>query len=340
MYLNDLISEINGTHKGLGELVAMCQLAITARKMLLIVSPSGCGKSRAMEYVARSYPKSWKPDSLSRAGLASKADDMNNYDGVIVVDDLSTTQTPYARATTMTTLVALCYTHRVESNMMNSSYVIENFNGSALVGIQPVILKELLLAPEWEGSIKDKVLRYYHLCRPEVPVIGNPEFHLKRTNIDVVKEHVPDTNNPLWQRLHTLALMEFSKARAKEHLIDYLRASASLDSRYEVNQSDYEILERLLRPMAFEVLSVNKQELEGERLLNNNLLALLVEYYSYHGTFALAQVATDYQITVTQCYRIMKQQAIYFDEVGKSPTMYRPTKHLLDILKKYHLELD
>lgn len=340
MYLQNLIAEVNKTHTGLGELIAVCQLVVTARKMLLIVSPSGCGKSRAMDYVAKAFStNTWRPDSVSRAGLGVKADQLKDFQGVIVVDDLSTTQTPYARASTLSTLVALTYTHRVESDMLNSTYVIENFYGSALVGIQPVIERELLLAPEWEGTIKDKVLRYYHLHRPVVPNLHPPDVALQRATIDNVDEHEPDTTNPLWQKLVQLGLMQFSRARTKEHLLDYLRASAALDGRRQVESSDYELLEYLFRPLAFEVISVTKDELEGQRELNNNLLALLTEYYTYGGQFSLAQVAIDYQITIQQCYRIMRGEHIYWDEINKSPTIFRPSKMLSTLLKKYDLEV-
>jgi ABC-type nitrate/sulfonate/bicarbonate transport system ATPase subunit len=63
MYLQDLIDDVNKTHGGLGELVAMCQLAVTAHKTLLVISPSGCGKSTSMAYVSHTYDDILKTDS-------------------------------------------------------------------------------------------------------------------------------------------------------------------------------------------------------------------------------------------------------------------------------------
>lgn len=170
-------------------------------------------------------------------------------------------------------------------------------------------------------------------------MLSAPDLRLTRGKIENVEQHVPDGANALWQRLSTLGLMQFSRARAKEHLLDYLRASAALDNRTKVEDSDYELLEYLLRPMAFEVISITKDELEGERQLNNNLLALLTEYYTYHGQFSLSQAAVDYQMTLQQCYRIMRKQNGYWEEISKSPTLFKPSKLLLATLKKYHLEV-
>ena len=339
MYLEDVIASVDATHKGLGKLVAMCQLAVVARKIMLIVSPSGCGKSTAMSYVSKTYGANvMRTDSTSRTGLVHRASELDCSDRLIVVDDLSTTQTPYARASTMTALAALCYSHEVHSDMGDISFSIENFNGSVLVGIQPVILKELLLVPEWEGTIKDKVIRYYHLRRPTEPALHEPACVLKNADIGTVELHEPDKENIYWQHLFRLGLMEFSRARAKEHLIDLLKASCALDGRTKVTQDDYEMLELLLRQFVFEVISINKKELEGDRELNRNLMNLLTEYYSYEGEFSLGQVATDYQVTLQQCYKIMKTQSVYWNEITKSPTTYKPTQHLTKILKKYNLE--
>lgn len=340
MYLDDVITEVNKTHNGMGELVAICQLTTTAHKIMLIVSPSGCGKSTAMRYVSKLYGNNvLRTDSTSRTGLGHHAEELDSSNKLIVVDDLSTTQTPYARASTMTALTALCYTHEIHSDMGDISFAIEDFYGSVLVGIQPVILKELLLVPEWEGTIKDKVIRYYHLRRPIEPYLQEPIYPLKIADISKVKSHEPDKKYIMWQKIFTLGLMEFSRARAKEHLLDLLKASCALDDRTEVIEDDYILVEKLLRQSALEVISITKKELEGDRELDRNLLNLLTEYYSYNGEFLLGQVAIDYQITIQQCYKIMKSQVLYWDEISKSPTVYRPTKYLLNMLKKYDLEV-
>ena len=338
-YVNNLILEVEATHLGFGNLVAMCQIIVKARKFMLIVSPSGCGKSRAMEFIGKNTTDSYMPTSLSIASLANKVDRLNSFRSVIVIDDISTIQTTYARSTTITTLSALCYSHRVEPSMVGFDFSIEDFYGSALIGIQPIILKDLMLAPEWDASIQDKALRYYHLNRPIVPNLGLPIAQINQgIDFDKVKDFEP-LDNKLWHDLTALGNSQWSKARTKEHLTDMLKAIASLESRNEVIEDDYKLLVNLLKPMAIENISVVKEQLEGERYLDNNLLALLTEYYSYKGEFLLGQVAVDYKLTLSQCYRIMQQQNGYWQQITKSPTIYKPSKKLAVMLKEYNLEI-
>lgn len=338
-YIRNLIADVNETHIGLGNLVAVCQIIIKARKMALIVSPSGCGKSAAMDFSTSLCRDVIAPDRLSMAGLASLADRLNDYDSTIVVDDISTTGTDYARTKIIGVLVALCYTHHVQSFMQGSEYEINNFQGSALVGVQPVWLRELMLTGEWEGSIQDKCLRYYHLVRPTVPNLSKPVAQIENgLPFSDVKDFTPDSENIHWQRLTQLGIMQWSKARCRQHLQDYLKAVAALEGRDIVNVDDYEILEILLRPMAYETISVVKTDFEGEKRLNNNLIALIAEYNTYQGQFSLGQVAMDYKLTVDHCYKIMKGQSQYWEQISKSPTIYKPSKNFATTLKKYKLE--
>ena len=337
-YLENLIEKVDETHAGLGELVAVAHIVVKARKIALIVSPSGCGKSTAMSLLAQQIPDAIMPDRLSIAGLCAMADKLTGFRSVVVVDDIATTQTDYARKTTITTLVALVYTHRIQSMMQGIEYTIDDFHGSALIGIQPILLKNLMLLEEWDASIQDKALRYYHLFRPVSPSLTLPNVKIEKGNdMAYVKDYIPDVNNPDWRKLINLGDSQWSRARAKEHLLDMLRAMASLEHRKYVVDSDLTLLARLLKPMAIENIVVVKEQLEGERYLDNNLLALLAEYYTYGKEFSLAQIALDYKLSLSQCYRIMQSQNGYWQQISKSPTLYTPSKKLIDALKNFGL---
>lgn len=340
-YIAKLISDIDSTHANLGNLIAMCQITVKARKFMLIVSPSGCGKSKAMDYIAQATPDSYKPTSISIASLANKTQLLDGFRSAIIVDDISTIQTPYGRTATITTLSALCYSHRVEPSMAGFDFKIEDFYGSALIGVQPVLLNGLMVAPEWEGSIQDKALRYYHLYRPISPNLGFPTFKLEQgISFDKVNDFEPDIKNENWLALLILADSQWSRARTKEHLIDMLKAIASLEKRTNVINEDYILLVKLLKPMLIENIVATKEQLEGERNLNNNLLALLVEYYTYNGKFALAQIAQDFKLSLSQGYRIMDSQNGYWQQIRKSPSIYQPSKKLALLLKNLHLEVN
>lgn len=339
MYLENLIIDIDKTHKHLGKLIAMCLITVKAHKFMLVVSPSGCGKSSAMSYVGKHTVDSWLPTSLSMASLVNKVDKLTSFRSVIVIDDIAVIQSDYSRRTTITTLSALCYSHRVEPSMVGFDFAIEDFYGSALVGIQPRILRDLMLEPEWDASIRDKALRYYHLYRPETPCIGLPVVNIDYgADVDSIVFE-PDTESSAWQELYQVGLLQWSKARAKEHLIDMLKAVASFDSKQSIEPQHYKFLTALLRPMAIEQIAVSKDDLEADDIFNNNLVALLVEYYSYGGEFSLAHISQDFKVRLAMAYRIMNNQKGAWQQVSKSPTVYRPAKQLLEELKRYNLEI-
>lgn len=338
--IRNLIENVELTHEGLGNLVAILLISSKAKKLTLVVSPSGCGKSTAMSVIGNKMPNAIRPDRISVAGLCAIADRLTSFRSVIVVDDIATTQTDYARKTTITTLVALVYTHRIESVMANIAYEIEDFHGSALIGIQPILLRDLMLSQEWDASIQDKALRYYHLNRPLKPVIGLPKVDLPQgIDIENIEEFEPNIEDKNWIKLQALGDSQWSRARSKEHLKDMLKAIASLEARRKVEFEDYALLAELLKPMAIENIVVEKEQLEGDRLLDNNLLALLCEYYTYGGKFALAHIASDYKLSLSQCYRIMQGQNGYWQQISKSPSVFQPSSRLKEILKQYSLEI-
>ena len=222
-YLEELIISINRTHKGLGELVAMMQVVVKARKMMLVVSPSGCGKSRAMEFIRRNTPDAFMPDRLSIRGLAGMEDILTSFRSVIIVDDIANSQNDYVRKTTITTLSSLVYTHRIQSQMMQS-VDIEDYYGSAILGIQPILLRDVMLTPEWDASIQDKVLRYYHVQRPIEPNLGFPDVKMSYgIDFDKAIEYKPDTKLIEWKQLVALGDTQWSRARTREHMLGYKR---------------------------------------------------------------------------------------------------------------------
>lgn len=337
-YLENLIIDVEKTHKGFGELVAMCQVIVKSRKMMLIVSPSGCGKSRAMELIYKQTSDAIKRDYLSSAGLKPLADKLTSFRSVFIVDDIANCKTDYNRNATISTLSSLVYSHIIQPQMMGNEYTIEDYYGSAIAGIQPVLLREIMKQSEWDASIQDKVLRYYHLKRPLIPVIGLPDVQLNY-GIDFEKVDDFELDYDKGKQLVKLANYQWSVARVKEHLTDMLKAIASLERRSVVIDDDYVMLTRLLRNMAIENVVVRKDQLEGERQLDNNLLALLAEYYSYGGQFLLGQIAIDFKLSVSQTYRIMQSQNGSWQQVSKEPTIYRPSDNLQKVLKSLDLEV-
>lgn len=331
-YLDTLAKAVDKTHLDLGNLLVVAMLATKAKKLLLVVSPRGCGKSRISSFVALSHPKAMLQDRLSAAGLAQVATEMTNFDGVLVVDDIAKTQTHYARITTITTLAELVYSHYCISHMAGGSYEITDFYGAAIVNLQPVLLRELVRSHEWEASIQDKSMRYYHMKRPQRPNPLPPTVKLE-WGIDIAEVETPPLRGKVFRDLMDIGESQWGLSRLQEHIADLLRASAALDKRTKVIPADFRLLRRVLQPMRVEELVLDKKAFESNRYLNSNQLAVLTEFVTY-GQFTLRQISRDYKLSQGQCYAIMAKFVSDWKIVAMNPTVYAPTDELMERLRK------
>lgn len=331
-YLQSIIREVDKTHPHLGNVVAVSMLAVKAKKLLLIVSPRGCGKSRVTSFVGLSHPEHMLQDRMSVAGLKQLEGELNGFNGVVVVDDIAKTQTPYARVTTLTTLAELVYSHYCISSLADTHYKIEDFKGSALVNIQPILLKEVVKSDEWEASMMDKSMRYYHLYRPLKPNPLPPKLKLD-WGFELSKVEIPEMKGKLAERLLKVGEAQWGLARLVEHTADLLRAASALDRRRSVVSADYRLLCKLLAPLGLELMVSGKTELEGNRFFHANELAILTEYATY-GNFTLRQISTDYKLSQSRCASIMARYSKDWQQVSQSPVMYAPNDEIRARLKE------
>lgn len=330
-YLKTVMSDVDSTHPKLGKLTVMAMLTIKAHKLLLVVSPRGCGKSRVSSFVGQSHPEPMVMDRISVAGLASLREKFTDFTGVLVVDDIAKTQTRYARITTMTTLAELIYSHYCVSHLAGMHFEITEFCGSGIINVQPILLKELVSSSEWEASMQDKTIRYYHIYRPTNPNPEPPKLKLE-WGIDFSQVETPKLTGKLSHALLRLAEVQWGLARLKEHIIDLLKAAAALDKREKVTQADYKLLLDVMQPLRIEGLVLDKKELETDRYFDSNKLAILTEFLTY-GQFTLRQVSRDYKLSESQCYRILNNYFKDWRVVAKEPTTYAPSDEFLRRLK-------
>jgi hypothetical protein len=328
--LETLIDAVEATHKYLGELVAFECIIVKCKKLLLVVSPHGCGKSRASAFIGESTPQAKILDRLSAAGLAN-VEDFNHFRSVVVVDDIAKTQTTYARINTMTTLAELVYSHYIHSRMAHMSFDIEDFFGSAIVNIQPVLLKSLVTSAEWEASMEDKAVRYYHLHRPSDPRNKMPDVRIDWGG-EYGKVAETDTTTEQFRQFMFENKGQWTLSRTKEHLSSFLQAAAALDGREAVNDEDYRVVNRLLKPLKYETLVMDKQNFESERHLDSNRLAILTEMVTY-GHFTLSQISNDYHISEVHAYRLMENCTVDWEIIRKHPVTYSPSPELTARIK-------
>ena len=164
-----LVNQVDSTHSRLGRLVAMSVIAVKAQQFLLVVSPSGCGKSAVSSLLSASRKDTISFLTITRAALKTYADQLTNFKGIVVMDDIAGGGSEYERKDTVTAFSMLCHEHFTNKHTMTADYEITDFYGSAILNVQPSLLRDLYASAEWEGLLQDKTLRYYHFFRPITP---------------------------------------------------------------------------------------------------------------------------------------------------------------------------
>ena len=330
--LYKVITQIEQTHNRLGNAVAFACLCAKARKCLLIVSPAGCGKSAVSDAVGMHYPDSIRIDSVTRSGLKDFKEKFTHYQGLVVIDDLGKVDTNYSRIATVTSFAELCYSHFISKHTMTVTVEIAEFHGGAILNVQPPILAALVEADEWEVVTQDKTVRYYHLFRPIHPCSDKPKFDIE-WGIDMDLVAKPSHDFKLYERIESIASVQWSDARVLEHIDDLLRASAAIDNRNKVEQQDLVLLYRLMKPMIIEKYVREKYGFETGRYFNTNLLAVLVEFASWKN-INIARIARDYKIGEATVYRLLSEIKNWFEPQEPMSKRLVPKLELSKILKE------
>jgi len=330
--LYSVIGDVEKTHSGLGNALAFSIICVKARMCLLNVAPSGTGKSVITNTLKQCFTDCVRLDSVTRSGLKDFKDRFTNFWGLVTVDDMAKVDSLYSRKHTITSFAELCYSHDISKHTMTVTIEIDGFFGSAVINIQPVILAELVNDAEWEAVTQDKTVRYYHLYRPQKPVSALPEVAVDwGISLDLV--HRPRHDYRLYEKLEKIASIQWSDARAMEHLDTLLRATAALDRRQDVRAEDFQLLHRLMKPMTIERYIFQKFGFETSRVMSTNLLAVLVEFASWKN-LNLERIARDYKVTPTTAYRLLTEIKDWFEPSEAMSKRLVPKKELVRVLKE------
>lgn len=330
--LYSVIADIEKTHSRLGDAVAFACICAKAKMCLLIVSPAGCGKSSISDAVGLHFPDSIRLDSVTRSGLRDLQGVFNNFHGLVVIDDLGKVDTNYSRIQTVTTFAELCYSHFIAKHSFSVTIEISEFFGSAILNVQPPILAALMEADEWEVVTQDKTVRYYHLFRPAKPCSKKPEFNID-WGVDLDTVNTPDHRYKVYSKMEAIASIQWSDSRVLQHLDNLLRATAALDGRINVNNEDFSLLYHLMKPMATEKYTKEKNQFEGERYFRTNLLAVLVEFASWKD-INVARIGRDYKVTESTVYRLLSDIHEWFKLDDAMSKKLIPSVELARVLKE------
>lgn len=324
--------EVEATHPGLGRLVAFAVLCAKARRCLLIVAPPGCGKSTSTQALGALLPNSLILDSITRAGLVFFASEFTGGTQSVVIDDLAKVDGTYSRIQTLVTMTELTYSHYVSKHSHQLSIQIDNFRGSCVMNLQPGILREVISSPEWDSSIADKSLRYYHLYRPLSPFPGPPRVTVR------VGRHIDRTDPPQsslegFEHCLEISRAQHSESRALEHCRELLRGAAALGNRRHPTPRDAAVVSRLMQPMAIEEDLFDRVDLEAPRKMNPSVLPILTEFAT-HKTPTLALISHNYRLSLGRVRSIIRGMPDLFAVIDKQPTRVGAKKAIVQILAK------
>jgi hypothetical protein len=327
-----LIRQVDTTHKGLGAMIAMNIICAKAKMCILNVAPAGCGKSVSTDTVtgmlgevARRYT------SLTLAGLKHEMDELEQFNGHMLIDDLGGEKSEWSRISTVTVLANLIYGHYVKKVTYAGIIGISNFYGSASLNIQPILMQSIIGDSDWIAVIRDKVLRYYHLIRPIKPKVylSNPTINY---TIPIQEVVLPKYAGKLWYQLVAIGLTQWSYGRILEYLPKLLKATAALDARTHVTQDDYRLLIKLMKPMQLERYLVTSYGFESGRAFENNTYCILVELAS-HGQPTIEDICEDYKVSPETTTRLIQSSPQWCWIKANSPKKVMPTEQTDKILK-------
>lgn len=331
--IRQLIRGVNKSHNGLGALTAMNFIAAKARRCLLNVSPAGCGKSTVTDTVAVLLKdRCTRYTSLTMSGLMKLKDEFSDYTGHVIIDDLGAEKSEWSRTATIATLAHLVHMHHIKKYSQTTTIQISNFNGSAALNIQPIMMQSLVRDDDWVAVVRDKVIRQYHVIRPIKPVKGIPSITFDwGVPLDRVAE--PSMKGKLWFQLIAIGLSQWSYGRCLEHLPMMLRACAALDNRDKVRAEDYRILAKLMRPMQLERYIIESYGFEEGRTFNNNVYCLLVELATW-GKPTLETIAEDYKVHPKTVERLAGTAPEWCAIQPDSPKRLIPTEQTEQIFER------
>ena len=325
-------AEVERTHPGLGRLVAFAVLCAKARRCLLIVAPPGCGKSTSTATIGGLLTNTVVLDSVTRSGLQYFQGDWTNGSQAIIIDDLAKVDGEYSRTQTLTTLCEMTFSHFVSKHSHQLSIQIDRFHGSTTVNVQPGILRTLIGTDEFDASVADKSIRYYHLYRPTKPDPGYPVVTL-RLGRSVERTDPPTPKLRGLEDCLAISRTQHTEARALEHCRWLLRASAALDNRQHPTPKDARVVARLMRPMSIEEDLFQREDLEGPRKMNASVLPILTEFAT-HKNPTLELISRNYRLSIDRVRRIIKGMPNLFAVVDKQPTTIGAKLAIVEMLAK------
>jgi hypothetical protein len=332
--LKAIFDSIEATHKGLGKLFIFEYLCELANESLMVISSPAMGKSKCSNLLFSLIPRTkLKLHAITINGLKKLAKILSNNVVSIIVDDLSRGRTIYSQVSTVSILSGLVYDGSAVKLTQQLTLSIVNFKGSAIVNLQPLILKRIVAEDEFETDVRDKTIRYYHLHMPiheEIKTPALPDNIIFKYVEDILPMNIK--KDKLYGETLENFYYAFTKARSKEHLNKLLSACALANSRNEIVDADVMLLHHYSKLFRLEPELFRKRHLEGKRQYDPDVLPTLAMVASY-GIFTIDDLRLRFGLSERRAYEKVAELGEYIQLLRGSKKII-PTEKAKEILKE------
>jgi len=331
----EVYKEVESTHKGLGKLAVFELLCDSANKCLLVIGSAGTGKSAVAKSVYNNIKRDKVYyDAITIVGLKKIQDFLTENRVSILVDDLSKGYTEYSQLSTVVIFSELCYTGWFRKTTAQYDLNIYGFKGSCIINLQPLLLKRIVSDPTFETDIRDKAIRYYHMVFPIKENLDRPKIDINYDYVEYENVLIDHSiiHNKMYKDAYENFRYEFTKSRAKEHLNDLIKASALLNDRRKVTSGDLWLVRELSKNFRIEHEIFTKDELEGSRFINPNVLPLLSALNTY-GKVSIRELCLRFQLKKRRIYQIINDLTEYC-LIVKNHSYIVPTEYTKELLRE------
>lgn len=331
--LMQLIKDVDKTHPHLGQLAAIEVVAVKAQMCSIIVSPPSFGKSKVMEWLAATladrciyYPE------ITLASLQYEADKLSNSNKIVLIDDLGSANSDYIRTETLSTLATLTYSHKAGKHTHKVKFNIENFQGCALMNVQPRLINNLMKTDNWDANVRDKSIRIYHYWRTAKSQSNDitAKFDLGLPIEDVKLRHFG--TNELF-KLTSYAGFEWTDNRLAENIPALLRSIAGIDNRRIINTTDIKLLTKLIAPFYLENYLQVGGDMAGGSGFDYRKFYLIAELASFDEP-TVEKITHDWRISRDWTDTIIEKYKDICIKKDKSPVLVALTDEGKEILRR------
>jgi len=252
-------------------------------------------------------------NTVSQASLKQIATELNNFDGILFVDDIGAINTEYMRVTTMATLTYLAYQHYLRRLDYQTNLEIKNFNASLIINLQPSVFDEIVGNTSFEANIMDKSYRYYNMRIPD----NKPFQHIKIKELQHIKDKFENMKVDIDKsKVESLAnnFMTFnSVARRYKIVYNFVKLTAILNNHKTATSEDYRFVSKMLLNNIIESELLERKGFSSRFKFNTFLFNVMLMSKYYGNIFHYSKIKTYLNVTRQTIYNYAKANNIKID---------------------------